>query len=302
MTAASRLAGVELGGTKTLLILAENDQIVDRVRIPTTSPHETLSAARAQLDAWHSVQPLKAIGIASFGPIQLRKEAADFGHILPTPKPGWAGADVAGTLTRGLPCPFAIDTDVNGAAMAEHVWGAGQGLDSFWYITIGTGLGGGLLVNGRPVHGAMHPEIGHMRTRRVADDSFAGACSFHGDCIEGLVSGPALAARFGCSMETVSDDDPRWRNVAEDLAQLAGTLFLTTAAERILLGGTVATRRPFLLEMARTFLLESVNGYLPFLTPDTVADRLRIAELGDDAGPMGALALAKSSLSTANRS
>lgn len=296
MAAATRLAGVELGGTKTLLILADDDRIVERVRIPTTNPQETLSAARAQLDAWHAAQPLEAIGIASFGPIQLRRGGPDFGHILPTPKPGWAGADVAGTLTDGLPCPMAIDTDVNGAAMAEHVWGAGQGLDSFWYITIGTGLGGGLLVNGQPVHGAMHPEIGHMRIRRVANDDFAGACSFHGDCIEGLVSGPALAARFGRAMETVPDDDPRWHNVAADLAQLAATLFLTTAAERILLGGTVATKRPFLLDMARARLLESVNGYLPFLTEDTVTDRLRIAELGDDAGPMGALALAKSAL------
>jgi fructokinase len=296
MAAAPRLAGVELGGTKALVILAQGDQIVERVRIPTTTPQVTLSSARAQLDMWHAGAPLEAIGIASFGPIQLRRDAADFGHILPTPKPGWTGANVLEMLTGDLPCPVAIDTDVNGAAIAEQIWGAGQGSDCFWYITIGTGLGGGLVANGHPLHGAMHPEIGHMHPRRVDEDNFAGTCPFHGDCIEGLVSGPALAARFGASMETVADDDPRWHHVAADLAQLASTLFLTTAAERILFGGTVATHRPFLLPLVRTKVLESVNGYLPFLTEASMEDRIRLPALGDDAGPMGALALAKVAL------
>ncbi|MCW2337548.1 fructokinase [Sphingobium sp. B2D3A] len=292
----TRLAGVELGGTKTFVLLAQGDRIVERVRIPTTQPDETLAAANAQLRAWHADAPIATIGIASFGPIALSRKSDNFGHMLPTPKPGWAGADIAGGLTRSLDCPMAIDTDVNGAALAEHRWGAGRDLDCFWYITIGTGIGGGLLVDGKPVHGAMHPEIGHIHVRRAAGDSFAGACPFHGDCIEGLVSGPALAARFGTSPQDVADDDPRWGFVAADLAQLAATLFLTTAAERILLGGTVATSRAALLPAVRTTLLRDLGGYLPFLTQETVEQRLCLAGLGDEAGPLGAIALAMAAL------
>jgi len=288
----ARLAGIELGGTKTLVLLAEDDRIVQRVRIATTHPAETLAAANAQLLAWNEEAPIDAIGIASFGPIQLSRHAPDFGHMLPTPKPGWAGANIAGSLTRNLDCPMAMDTDVNGAALAEHRWGAGRDLDCFWYITIGTGLGGGLLANDQAVHGAMHPEIGHIHVRRVPGDTFPGACPFHGDCIEGLVSGPALAARFGTSPELVPDEDPRWDHVAADLAQMAATLFLTTAAQRILLGGTVATSRASLLPKVRATLLRDLAGYLPFLTPESVDERLCLAGLGDNAGPMGAVALA----------
>ncbi|PZU61212.1 MAG: fructokinase [Sphingobium sp.] len=285
--------GVELGGTKTLVLLAEGDRIVARRSIPTGQPQDTLHQAAEQLRDWNRATPFTAVGIASFGPLQLKRDAPDFGRMLPTPKPGWAGADIAGTLTGGLDCPWAIDTDVNGAALAEYRWGAGKGSTSLCYITIGTGLGGGVLAGGVPVHGAMHPEVGHIRIRREAGDGFAGACPFHGDCVEGLVAGPALAARFGARMEDVRDDDPRWRDVASDIAELIGTLLLTTAAERILFGGSVATRRPFLLPMARDRALERLAGYLPAFTPDSAADMVRLAGLGDDAGPYGAIALAQ---------
>lgn len=210
-----------------------------------------------------------------------------------TPKPGWSGADVANALAHGMACPWVIDTDVNGAALAEYRWGAGAGTSSMCYVTIGTGVGGGLVIGGRPIHGAMHPEIGHLRLRRSQGGGFAGACPFHGDCIEGLISGPALAARFGCDPASVADDDPRWLHVASDMAELAGTILLTTSAQRILFGGGVAVRRPALLAAARSILLDCYGSYLPFLDAQTVGEIVTHPALGNRAGPLGAVALAE---------
>lgn len=295
MTAHGRFAGVELGGTKTIALLATGDKIVGSVHFETRTPAETLAAVNRQLRDWNEMAAFDAVGIASFGPIQLRRGEDNFGCMLDTPKAGWAGADVAGALMNELACPVALDTDVNGAAIAEHLWGGGKEIGSLWYITVGTGLGGGFITNGRPVHGAMHPEIGHIRVRRSAG-GFEGVCPFHGDCIEGLVSGPALARRFEAKVETVDDDDSRWRSVADDLAELMVTLFLTTAAERILLGGTVMTKRSFLIPMIRAATLDRLAGYLPFVSSENVDGRIMLAQLGDEAGPKGAIALAMSAL------
>jgi len=235
---------------------------------------------------------LSALGIASFGPIRLDAAAPDYGRMHETSKPGWSGAPVAQALTAGLDCPWLIDTDVNGAALAEYRWGAGRGTTSLCYVTIGTGVGGGLVIEGRAVHGAMHPEIGHLRLRRLAGDSFAGACRFHGDCIEGLISGPALAARFGSDPAQVSDHDSRWEAVASDIAELAAAIVLTTSAQRILIGGGVGLARPALLDRARALLVERQGAYLPFLDADGARTMLRAPELGSQAGPLGAIALA----------
>lgn len=293
MTEAKRFAGVELGGTKAIVVLAEGDTIIDRKTIPTGEPVATLTQLRAQIDAWATEAPLAGFGIATFGPVQLDPAKPDFGHILPTPKPGWTGAAVAPILTDGLDCRWAIDTDVNGAGLAEYRWGAGTGGSSICYITIGTGLGGGILVDGNPIHGAMHPEIGHIRLRRAAGDAFEGACSFHGDCIEGLVSGPALAKRFGMNAAEAPDDHPAWRDVAADLAELCGTILLTTSAQRILFGGSVATSRAFLLPWARAQVVEQYQSYLPFLTQESAEEIIQPAGLGTEAGPLGAIALAQ---------
>lgn len=291
-----RIAGVELGGTKAIALIARGRDILHQVSFPTTTPEETLARLKHQLDQWHAEEAFGALGIASFGPLQLQPGTEDFGVMLKTPKPGWTGAPVAATLTAGLSCPSAIDTDVNGAALAEYRWGAGAGCTSLCYITIGTGLGGGLLVDGRPVHGAMHPEIGHIRIRRSAGDTFPGACPFHGDCIEGLVSGPALAKRFGALPASVDDTHPAWDHVASDIAELAGTILLMTSAQRILIGGGVGGARPFLLPMARERVVERLGGYLPFVTAGTIAGILRPPALGDQAGPLGAIALGLSTL------
>jgi fructokinase len=297
------LAGVELGGTKVFVLRARGQAIEERVMIPTTTPRETLGAAAALLRRWHEAEPFEALGIGSFGPLRLDRTAADFGHMLPTPKLGWTGADIYGALAGVLPCPAAIDTDVNGAALAEVRWGAGaegdMPSDCLCYITIGTGLGAGFALHGRPLHGAMHPELGHILTRRAPGDDFEGACRFHGDCIEGLVSGPALAQRFGVPGDRIAADDPRWDDVAHDIAQLVGTILLTTAARQVLIGGGVGMGRTDLLDRLRDKVVTQLAGYLPFVTQETIASIVRPPALGDQAGPLGAVALAMDALETA---
>lgn len=285
------VAGVEIGGTKLVLLYARGRQIIERVTIPTGHPDETLGAAADQLARWHAQRPFAALGIASFGPLQLDRATPDFGHMLPTPKPGWSGADIIGPLAAAVDCPVAIDTDVNGAALAEWRWGAGRGSDSLCYITIGTGLGGGFVLNGRPLHGAMHPELGHILVRRVPGDDFAGVCPFHGDCIEGLVCGPALEARFAMPGDCIPADDPRWDHVASDIAQLIGTILLTTAARQVLIGGGVGMGRPQLMGKVREKLVAQLAGYLPFINSVSVEAIVRLPALGADAGPLGAIAL-----------
>jgi len=285
------IAGIELGGTKAIAVLGRAGEILQQHTVPTTSPEETLGSLARCLDDWGVDQRISALGIASFGPIRIDPAAPDYGYILDTPKPGWRGADVGGILGGVLGCPLAIDTDVNGAALAEYFWGAGQGCDSLCYVTIGTGVGGGLVIGGRPVHGALHPEIGHLRLRRADGDGFAGTCPFHGDCIEGLIAGPALAARFGGDPANVREDDPRWMHVASDIAELAAAILLSVSAERVLIGGGVGTGRSFLLPHSRALLLERLGSYLPFVTEQSVEAILCSPALGDKAGPLGSLAL-----------
>lgn len=287
-----RLAGVELGGTKAIAVLADGNHIIETVSCPTVDPARTLAFLNARLLRWHQAKPLAGLGIASFGPIRLNPADPAFGQMLATPKQGWSGAAIAGPIIHKLPCPWRIDTDVNAAALGEYLWGAGQGCDSLCYITIGTGVGGGLAIGGQCVHGALHPEIGHLRLRRVPGDPFPGSCAFHGDCIEGLISGPALAARFGMPSATIPDDHPGWAHVAADLAELAGTIMLATSPNRILFGGTVSIERPFLLETARRIAVERFGSYLPFLTEQSSEEMIRLAGLGTQAGPLGSIALA----------
>jgi len=285
------IAGIELGGTKAIAVLGRAGEIVEQHTVPTTSTEETLGALAQCLRRWGAEQGISALGIASFGPIRIDPGAADYGTILDTPKPGWRGAKVGEILGSALDCPLAIDTDVNGAALAEYRWGAGQGCNSLCYITIGTGVGGGLLIGGLPVHGAMHPEIGHLRLRRSDGDDFAGACPFHRDCIEGLISGPALAERLGSDPAHVAHDDPRWLHVASDIAELVAAVLLTVSANRVLIGGGVGMGRRFLLPLVRAKLLERLGGYLQFVDDRCVEHIVCSPALEHDAGPLGALAL-----------
>jgi len=280
-------AGVELGGTKCVALLARGpNEILERETVPTTSPEETLGALAALLGQWR----YDALGIASFGPVDLDPESAGYGHITSTPKPGWAGADVFGTLQAVAGVPTAFDTDVNGAAFAEMRWGAGRGFDDFAYVTVGTGVGVGLIANGLPMRGFAHCELGHIRIARLAGDPFAGSCPYHGDCVEGLAAGPSLLARVG--EERVSSlfaDDPLWESVAWALAQLCHAVVCAAAPRAIAIGGGVVDKQPHLLPRIEGMLVESLNGYM--VVPNEGA-YIRAPELGRDAGPLGAIALA----------
>jgi fructokinase len=253
--------------------------------VPTTTPAETLGAIAALLDAWQ----FDALGIASFGPVDLDPCSSTYGHIRSTPKPGWAGADVLGRLRReGTPVRF--DTDVNGAALAEMRWGAGQGLDDFAYVTVGTGIGVGLISNGQPVRGFAHCELGHIRVARLPGDGFAGSCPFHGDCVEGLAAGPALIARVGAERaKALRPDDPVWEPVVWTLAQLCHAIVCAAAPHAMVVGGGVVDNHPRLLPQIDAMLVSSLNGYIT-LPPD--GPYVRAPALGRDAGPLGAIALA----------
>jgi fructokinase len=297
----ARLAGIELGGTKAIAALAEGGTIVEVRVVPTGAPRETLGELNSILREWDRRAGLDALGIASFGPIDLNRGSVEHATILDTPKDGWAGAKVGAALTAGLRCPWSIDTDVNAAALAEFRRGSAVGCASVCYVTVGTGVGGGLVIEGRPVHGALHPELGHIRLRRAEGDRFAGICRFHADCVEGLVSGPAIAARFAEQAEMIPDEHPGWAHVAFDLGQLAASIFLTTSAERIVLGGSIPLGRPFLLPLMRARALEALMGYLRYLDSHTIEQAIVLSCLGAEAGPVGAITLAEEALHQAGR-
>jgi len=287
MSSAPLIAGVELGGTKCVALLASGPHDVrEQVTVPTTDPETTLAALEAVLDGWD----FDAIGVASFGPLELVPGHADFGAITATTKPGWTGTPIAARFAARYARPLAIQTDVNGAALAEARWGAAQGLSAHAYITIGTGVGVGLVSAGRPVQGLAHGEAGHMRVARAPGDDFKGWCPFHGDCVEGLVAGPALAARFGCKGEELPADGPQWDLFVHDLGGLLHNLVTAFAPERIAIGGGVMTAHARLFAPLRQRLTASIGGYGSFAGLDM--DRLvGPPGLGAMAGPMGAVAM-----------
>lgn len=287
------VAGIELGGTKSIALIARGREIVEISRIPTAAPGPTLEALSAQLDVWRGVHgPVQAIGIGSFGPIGLDRGRADYGHITSTPKPGWANVDVVGHFARRFGVPIGFDTDVAGAALAEYRWGAGQGCDVVLYLTIGTGIGGGVVIHGRPVHGLVHPELGHLRVRRAAGDDFAGVCPFHGDCLEGLASGPAIGARTGMAGADIDDDHPVWALVVDELAEAMAMVMLTLSPRRILIGGGVFQHRQQLFGRVRARTADLLGGYVAGVGAAELGDIIRAPGLGDKAGPLGAVALA----------
>lgn len=294
------VAGVELGGTKSLAVLARGPDIIESVQVPTAEPGPTLDRLAEAVAGWSSSRPLAAIGVASFGPLALDPASTDYGRITTTPKPGWAGAPVLERLAGPFDLPAALETDVAGAALAEHAWGAAQGCGVVVYLTIGTGVGGGLVVDGAPVHGRVHPEMGHVRIRRAPGERFAGVCPFHGDCVEGLVSGPALAARAGvASADGIGDDHPVWALAAEDLAELCAALVVTVSPDRILIGGGIGVGRPALFPAIRSGVIERLAGYVAGLDSGTLETMIGPPGLGVRAGPLGAAAVARLALARA---
>lgn len=287
MTSTPLIAGLELGGTKCVAILASGpDDVRERDRVPTTTPAETLAAIEAILDRWQ----FDAIGVASFGPLELNPARIDYGSITATTKPGWTGTDLLRRLQARYGKPVAIQTDVNGAALSEGRWGAAEGLSSHAYITIGTGVGVGMISGGRPVQGMAHGEAGHMRIPRAPGDRYAGWCPFHGDCVEGLIAGPALAARFGAKAEDLPAGGPEWDLFVHDLAGLLHNLVTGFAPERIAIGGGVMGAHEQLFPRVRARLAESIGGYGSFAGLD-METLVGPPGLGDMAGPLGAIAV-----------
>lgn len=283
------IAGLELGGTKCVAMLAGGPQrIAETAVVPTTTPEETLGALERILDGW----AFDAIGIAAFGPLDLQRDSPTYGHMAATPKAGWGGASLLPRFAARYGKPAAIQTDVEGAALAEGRWGAAQGMRDHVYITVGTGVGIGAIVDGKPAGGVMHGEAGHMRVGRRQNDNFAGVCPFHGDCLEGLVSGPAIGARAGRSGAEVPDDDSVWRDVVDALAAGLHNLVLTLAPARISIGGGVFATRPGLFPLLRAATARSLGGYGTIdQWLQTVEDRIGPPGLGDRAGPLGAIAV-----------
>ena len=296
MADAPLVAGVELGGTKVICILARGpDAIEARESIPTTNPADTLAAVEAVLDGWSG---FSALGIASFGPVSIDRHARDYGHITVTSKPGWSGADVAGRLGGRYRVPTGFHTDVAAAALAEARWGAAKGLADIAYVTVGTGVGVGVIAGGRPVDGLTHAELGHIRPVRASGDDWIGACPFHGACLEGLASGTAIAARTGVPAPELPADHPAWDAVAHALGQLLHTLVLTGVPRRIVMGGGVMVGSPHLFPRVRAAMTASLGGYVAL--PDVaMADTFVVPPaLGGNAGPLGAVVLGEQALHT----
>ena len=288
------VAGVELGGTKCICLLARGpDAVEEEVRIPTTTPAETLPAIEAVLDRWRG---FAGLGIASFGPLSVDRHAADWGSVTVTSKPHWSHTDIGRRWERRYGVPVGLHTDVVGAALAEARWGAAAGVADMAYVTVGTGIGVGLIAGGRPLDGLTHQELGHVRPVRLAGDDWIGTCPFHGGCLEGLASGPAIAARAGRPGDELSADHPAWVPVVHALGQLLHLLVLTGVPRRVVFGGGVVTGTPFLLPRAREAMTRSLAGFS--MLPDVaLADSFVVpAGLGGRAGPLGAVLLGQQAL------
>jgi fructokinase len=283
--------GIEAGGTKWVCAIGDGpDSLHDTATFPTTSPAETLALAAEFFTGNGGVT---ALGVGSFGPLDVAG-----GRITTTPKPGWAGADVVAPLERALGVRVAFDTDVNAAALGEQRWGAAIGLDTFCYITVGTGIGGGGMANGRLLHGLLHPEFGHMRVPHDRTrDPFDGACPYHGDCWEGLASGGAIRARWGRPAEELAGAEAVWQLQAEYLALGLVNVICTLSPQRIVIGGGVM-KEAALLPLVRTKVRELLAGYIEAPELAEGLDGFIVAPaLGDRAGVLGAIELARLAVS-----
>jgi fructokinase len=278
-----RLGGIEAGGTKFVCAIGSGPDDLETCEFPTTTPEATIQHA---VTFFKSREPVKALGIASFGPVDPNPKSPTFGYITSTPKLAWRNLDFAGAMRRALGVEIAFDTDVNAAALGEFRWGAAQGLEDFLYLTVGTGIGGGGMSNGRLMHGRMHPEMGHIRIPHdLTRDPFAGCCPYHGDCLEGLASAPAIESRWGQAADKLPGGHPAWDLEAHYLALGLWNWTCTLSPQRVILGGGVM-RREELLPLVRAKLAALLGGYLDLT-------EIVPPQLGARAGVLGAIALAQ---------
>lgn len=270
---------IEAGGTKFICGFGTGpDKLTVSEAIPTTTPKETMARVRE----FFASRKLKRVGIACFGPLEIGK--GRIGKL--TPKIEWRGFPIVSAVEKAVGAPAVLDTDVNGAAMGEKLWGAAQKSEHFVYVTVGTGIGGGAMIHGRLIHGLLHPEIGHMRVRRFGGDDYPGCCPVHGDCLEGLASGPAIAARAGVEKaELLSEHHPAWAMEAHYLGQMVVNLTTVYSPEMIIMGGGISLRKD-MISMVRQAAEQEMNGYAPL-------PKILKPKLGAKAGVLGALALAR---------
>ena len=297
------LAAIEAGGTKFVCAIGSGpDDIRARTTIPTQSPAQTLADVRRWFVGQRAVLgPFDALGVGSFGPVDLDRSSQTFGFITTTPKPGWQHTDLVGALQSQLKVPVGFDTDVNAAALGEWLWGAGRGVDPLVYMTVGTGIGGGALVNGRLLHGALHPEMGHILVPPPGVHGAVnpkGQCPYHDHCLEGYVSGMSIMKRWGVVAEHLPERHPVWEEVSEVLAHGLMNIIVTLSPRRIVLGGGVM-RQAQLFHLTRAKVARVLNEYLriPELGKG-IEEFIVPAGLGDNAGIVGAMALASQEIMT----
>lgn len=288
-------AVIEAGGTKfNCAILDKERNILVQSRIPTTAPNDTIGASIEFFrDQKANGYQFNKLGLACFGPLDLKPDSATWGNITTTPKPGWTNTPIARQLGSALDCQVCIDTDVNAAGLAEYRWGAAQETSVSVYVTIGTGVGLGIVINGKPLHGLIHPEGGHMLIGEIKDNDgnvTQGVCPFHGSCVEGLASGTAMNKIWGQPAETLPDDHKAWDVQARVLAAMCHNILLCYSAEKIVLGGGVM-QKPGLLDKVVTYTEQSLAGYLSLPEDTEFKNLITLPGLGDKAGLMGALGL-----------
>jgi len=286
--------GIEAGGTKFVCVVASGPgHIMDEIRYMTTTPEETLGKAIQFFKTFVAARQLSAIGVGAFGPLDLNLESATYGFITATPKPGWSNTNVLGILRGALGVPMALDTDVNVAGLGEHKWGVSKGYDPSLYLTIGTGIGGGYIKDGKSLIGLLSPEMGHIRIpHRRELDPFSGNCPFHDDCFEGLASGPAIEKRLGVNGAVVPENDPFWEIEADYIASALMNYILILSPKKIILGGGVM-QRGFLFPKVRRKVRELLNRYVASKSLlENIEDYIVPPGLGNQSGSLGAIALA----------
>lgn len=286
--------GIEAGGTKFVCVVASGpNQITDEIRFQTTTPEETLGRAIQFFKPFVSSGQIRAIGVGCFGPLDVIPESSTYGFITATPKPGWSNTNVLGILRGALGIQIALDTDVNVAALGEYKWGVSQGCDPSLYLTIGTGIGGGYIKDGRSLIGLLSPEMGHLRIPHDREkDPFVGNCPFHEDCFEGLASGPAIEKRLGVAGARVPENDPFWNLEADYIASALVNYILTLSPKKIILGGGVM-QRGFLFSKIRWRVRELLNGYVASKhLSENIHNYIVPPGLGNQSGSLGAIALA----------